>query len=204
MSKKLYDVTVYNTNSNIVNYIVIGGRIIHGKSKTEFKKIGDSKFTTIKNEVLKNSFARMSVIEYNIGKDGGDLQKKDLSETELKIRKLLNAGKFDDAKLLIDKLNSMKKNLNPTQMFDNPEDLNNAIINNNKDNGNSETEDNKDEDNPETEDNKDEDNPETNDVVRDIDSFSKKELIDLAKNMGVEIKSNDSKKTILKKLKNLT
>ena len=223
MSKKLYDITVYNTNANVVHHIVIGGRVIYGKSKTTFNKIGEQKFVAIKTEVLKNRFARMTSVEYTIGEDD-NLQKKNLSETEIRIKELLNAGKFDEAKILIDDFNSMKKNMAPTQLFDNPDELNKHILESAKTDDEKEINiengkeiNNNNENKEETVDSNEAtidgienteivDEKENKNVLKswdsiDFDSMTKKKLLEFAKEYGVKVKNNIPKKELLAILK---
>ena len=200
MSKKLYKVAVDNTNTNIAHSIVISGRRIYGKSRTIFNGLPEQSFLRLQKEVLKTRFARLVVIDMQvIDNEGKNVE--NLSDDEKEVRRLLIEEKYDEAKILIDKINKENNSKTNADLYDSPNDMNKDIIESKETIEKELPKEDIKSDEVEKVVEKETISEEENKEIPDFDSMTKKELIKLAKDKKIELPDKISKKEILSILK---
>lgn len=126
MNKKLYTVTVHNTNTNQVHTITVSGRKIYGKSKVVFTNLEYTRFHQLEQEVLNTRFARMTIKITEIV--GAKVVVESLSDDEKEVKKLLALDKYDEAKIILDKINTEANNKDNPDVYNTADDMNEDIV----------------------------------------------------------------------------
>lgn len=196
MNKKVYTLTVHNTNTNPVHAIVIAGRSIYGKSKIVFNNLEEGRYKQIEGEVFKTRFARMTVkITETVA---SKVVIRDLTDDEKEAQNLLKSGKYDEAKIILDKINTEGNNKDNPDLYDSPDKMTEDIM---KDTPDVVEEKETDKEENIEEEKEPEDTKETD--LYAFDDMSKKELFKFAEENRIEVPDKIAKKDLLEIIKSI-